>query len=77
MAKSVHITTLRKMLAGKEALDLKFWDKTGNVIHANSVICTSTYYHNNTANIKFLQSGQFRKLHVLCIFEVNGMEVFI
>lgn len=77
MGNVVHMNTARKMLESGDALDLKFWDKNGNIISANNVICTSTYFHNNTANIKFLNSGQFRKIRIVTIFEINGLEVFM
>lgn len=65
------------MFEAGDAMDIRFWDSHGNIITASNVICTSSYFHNNTINIKFLISKQFRKVRVISIFEVNGMEVFI
>ncbi|MEA5062645.1 MAG: hypothetical protein VB054_04830 [Petrimonas sp.] len=77
MAQAIHINTARKIFEAKEAMDLKFWKADGSIVNANNVICTSSYFHNNTINIKFLMSNQFRKVRVVSIFEVNGMEVFM
>lgn len=64
------------MFDAREAMDIKFWKQDGSIVHANNVICTSSYFSNNTINIKFLTSKQFRKVRVISIFEINGMEVF-
>lgn len=77
MASAVHINTAREMLRSGDELDLKFWKSDGSIVYANNVICTSSHFKGNTANIKFLTSGQFRKIRVISIFEINGMEVFI
>lgn len=77
MANVIHINTARKMFEAGDAMDIRFWDSHGNIITASNVICTSSYFENNTINIKFLISKQFRKVRVISIFEVNGMEVFI
>jgi hypothetical protein len=78
MANRIHITTVREMLKSGQAVSLKFWRlDDAEIITANNVICTSGYHHGNTINIKFLNSGQFRKIRVITVFEINDMEVFI
>lgn len=77
MASVVHMTTARKMLESGDALDVKFWKSDGSIVHANNVICTSSSFRHNTVNLKFLTSKQFRKVRVVSIFEINGMEVFM
>jgi hypothetical protein len=68
---------MREMLKSGEIVSLKFWDKDGNIISADNVICTSGYHHGNTVNLKFLTSNVFRKVRVITIFEINDLEVFI
>jgi len=71
----LHISQLRKLLNSENPFSLKFWKKNGDIVIADNVVCTSSYFHNDTVNIKFLTSEQFRKIHVSCIFEFNGKEV--
>ena len=75
--KLVHINTMREMLKTGQAVSLKFWKDDGSIVSADNVICTSSYHHGNTFNIKFLGSGQFRKIRAITIFEINNLEVFI
>lgn len=77
MASAIHFNTVRQMLRSGDAIDVKFWKSDGTIVHANNVICTSTNYQNNTVNLKFLTSKQFRKVRMVSIFEINGMEVFM
>lgn len=77
MAAAIHMNTARQMLRSGDALDIKFWKSDGSIVHAGNVICTSTNYQNNTVNLKFLTSKQFRKVRMVSIFEINGMEVFM
>jgi hypothetical protein len=66
------------MLKSGAAVSLKFWRlEDAEVISAQNVICTSRFYPNDTVNLKFLNSGQFRTVRLITVFEVNGMEVFI
>jgi hypothetical protein len=65
------------MLNSGEAVSLKFWKKDGSIVVANNVICTSSFHDGNTFNFKFLDSGQFRKVKAITIFEINDLEVHI
>lgn len=66
------------MLKSGNVVSLKFWRMDdAEIITAENVICTSGFHHRNTFNLKFLDSGQFRKVRVITIFEINDMEVFI
>jgi hypothetical protein len=68
---------MREMLNSGQVVSLKFWKDDGSIISADNVICTSSYYHGNTFNLKFLNSGLFRKVRAVTIFEINDLEVFI
>jgi hypothetical protein len=69
---------MREILKSGNAVSLKFWRlEDAEIISAENVICTSNFYHGNTFNLKFLNSGQFRKVRAITIFEINDMEVFI
>ena len=47
----------------------------GEIIKGVNCIVTSSYYHNSTRNIKFLPSGEFRKIRNLGFIEINNVEI--
>ncbi len=71
----IHIAQVRKELNKHEPVNLKFWKKSGEIVEANDVVCTSTFFQNDTANLKFMQSEEFRKIKIWNIFEFMGEEV--
>lgn len=73
----VHINTMRTMLRSGCICSLKWWKEDGSIATADNVICTSSHFAGNTFNVKFLNSGEFRKILAITIFEINDMEVFI
>lgn len=50
---------------------------SGEIVHVDEAICTSTYSENRTANIKFAKSNEVRKINMLGIIKFNGEEVFV
>ena len=50
---------------------------TGEIVEGKECICTSSFDKNKTQNIKFVNSGQVRKIRNLSIIEFNWEEVFI
>jgi hypothetical protein len=77
MSNLVHINMMRQMLKSGNVCSLKHWKDDGSIVVANRVISTSSYHHGNTFKIKFLDSGSFRNVRAITIFEINDMEVFI
>jgi hypothetical protein len=73
----LHLSNARKIIESGDAFDISFWKKNGDEVHASNVKCTSSYFHGNTFNIKFLNSGEIRKIKAILIFEVAGEEVFL
>lgn len=73
----IHIKHVRKILNEHDPVNLKFWKRNGDIVEANNVVCTSSYFENDTVNLKFMNSEEFRKIRVLSIFELNGEEVCI
>ena len=71
----LSIFNVKKQLETKVPANLKFWDKDGQVIEANEVVCTSSYNENNTINLLFTISRVSRTVRILSIFEFNGVEV--
>lgn len=73
----ISIAHARKIIESKQPIDITFWKKNGEIVHAHSVVCTSSNFENNTFNIKFIDSEEVRKIKALLIFNVNGEEVFL
>lgn len=73
----IHLSQVRKALNSGEPCDLSFWKKNGEIVHASNVVCTSSYFKNNTVNLKFLESDEFRKIKIYLIFQFNNQEVCI
>lgn len=73
----LHITEARKVLESKDPLDISFWKKNGEIVHASNVVCTSSFFEGNTFNILFTESREVRKIKALLIFSINGEEVYL
>jgi hypothetical protein len=73
----IHINQVRSILKSKQPFSCLVWKKNGDILRYNDVVCTSTFFENDTANLKFIQSGQVRKVIIITIFEINDEEVII
>lgn len=73
----LHLAQARKIIESNEPFNLSFWKKNGELVHATNVVCTSSYFHGNTFNLKFLTSEQFRKVKAVLICHVNDEEVYL
>lgn len=74
---SIHINTMREMLSRPEAVDLSIFTSKGEVQHYKDCISLRYDVRTGTRRIKLLKSGQIRQVRDVCIFEINGMEVFL
>ena len=77
MAHSIHITTLRKMLKAGDPVDLKLWAKSGGIQEWRNCIPLRYNFYKGTQQFKLLNSGQIRQVRDVCIFEVDGLEIFL
>jgi len=73
----LHLSQARKVIESGEPFDVSFWKINGEIVHAQNVVCTSSNFKNNSFNFKWLDSGEFRKVKALLVFQVTGEEVFI
>jgi len=73
----IHISQVRKLLMTHDPCNLHFWKRNGDTVKADNVICTSSFFENDTVNLKFLNSKEFRKIRVISIFKFNDQEVCI
>ena len=77
MPSAIHISTARLILNSHDPVDIKAWKADGSVMELNRCISLHYDFYSGVRNIKVLSSGQIRKIRDVCIFEVNGLEVFI
>lgn len=77
MPNAVHISTLRKMLAAGDPVDLRLWTKKGEIQSYSNCISLSFDFYGGTRSIKLLNSGQIRSVRDVCIFEINGLPVML
>ena len=74
----MHINTARKMILSGQPFSCRVWKATtGEVLNYENVVCTSSYFDNNTFNVKFIESGSIRKVRMISLFEINDIEIFI
>ncbi|WP_299576679.1 hypothetical protein [uncultured Sunxiuqinia sp.] len=73
----LHLAQARKIIESKEPFNISYWEKNGEIVHAENVVCTSSYFRGNTFNLKFLTSEEFRTVKAHLIWNINGEEVFV
>ncbi len=74
---AIHISTLRKLLSSPEPLDLTLWTRSGEIQHWHRCISLRYDFYKGTRRMKLLDSNEIRQLRDVCVFEINGMEVFM
>jgi hypothetical protein len=77
MSKAIHISTMRKMLQSADPVDLVVWTKKGEIQYWNNVVSLKYDHYLGVRNVKFLDSGQIRKVRDVCIYSINNMIVFL
>ena len=74
---SIHISTLRKILSSPEPVDLTLWTCHDTIQHWHRCISLKYDFYKGTRRMKLLDSNEIRQLRDVCIFEVNGVEVYM
>ena len=74
---SIHITTLRKILSSPEPIDIRLWTRSGEIQSWHRCISLKYDFYKGTRRMKLLDSNEIRQLRDVCIFEVNGIEVYM
>ena len=77
MPHAIHITTLKRMLQSPEPVDLKLWTRSGEIQCWHRCISLRYDFYKGTRRMKLLDSNEIRQLRDVCVFEINGMEVFL
>lgn len=56
--------------------DIEYCTESGKII-SGRVTCTSSNFANDTFNLKFAESGEYRKVHATLILKYNNKEVML
>jgi len=73
----LHIAQARNLIESGDPVDIAFWKMNGEQVYAKDVVCLSSNFENNSFNIKFLESGEIRKIKALLVYNVNGEEIYL
>ena len=73
----LNIAQARQIIESKHPFDVSFWKQDGDIVHAKDVVCTSSNFELNSFNIKFLESGEIRKVKAMLVFNINGEEIYL
>ena len=65
------------MLQAPEPVDIKCWAKDGRILELNNVLPLRYNFYEGTQQFKLLASQQIRTIRLACLFELNGMTVFL
>lgn len=77
MSNGIHITTARKLIDSGDPIDLKAWKRDGSVLEMRRCVGLRYNFRNGTRTIKVLASREIRTVRDVCIFEINGLPVFL
>lgn len=77
MARAIHISTMRQMLKSGDPVDIKLWTKKGEIQEYKNCISLRYNFYKGTRQIKLLESREIRQVRDVCIFEINGLTVFL
>ena len=73
----IHISTLRRMLKAGDMVDIKLWTKNGEIQCWRNCIPLRYNFYQGTQQFKPFDSHQIHQARICCIFEINGLEVFL
>lgn len=77
MARSIHISTARKILNSGDPVDICVWKSDGSILLLENVVSLRYDFNGGWRNVKLLSSGECRRIRDVCIFKVNGLEVYL
>ena len=77
MPHTIHITTLKRMLLSPEPVDIKLWTRSGEIQCWHCCFSLRYDFYKGTRRMKLLDSNEIWQLRDVCVFEINGMEVFM
>lgn len=60
----------------RRTFHVEFCTSSGEIVRGD-VVCTSSNFANDTLNFKFVESGEYRKVHATLLLSINHKEVMI
>ena len=77
MAHAIHINQARAIIDAGKPVNICFWKKDGSIESWRDVVGLRYSRQSGTRTVKHMASREIRTVRDVCIFEVNGMEVFL
>ena len=74
---AIHISTARAILNAPEPVDVSFFKSDGSAVTMRRCVSLRYDFRGGYRNLKSLESGAIRRVRDVCIFAVNGLEVFL
>jgi len=65
------------MLQAPEPVSLRCWAKDGRILEFKEAMPLRYNFYEGTQQFKLLASRQIRTVRLACIFELNGLQVFL
>ena len=76
----IHLTCVTKSklnLDSPEPIDIRLWTRNGEIQSWHRCISLKYDFYKGTRRMKLLDSNEIRQLRDVCIFEVNGIKVYM
>ena len=74
----MHINSLRESLRNNNTpFSCGVWKSNGEKMFCENVVCTSTFFEKDTANLLFIESREIRKVKIKNFFEFNNQEIYL
>lgn len=78
---AVHINDMRRILdharIDRQTVDVKCWKSTGDIIHYNGWLVRRSSWREGTHLLQNPVNGEIRLVRDVCIFEINGLMVYL
>lgn len=65
------------MLDKPDPVDLSFWTRDGGLIELKDCVGLSYNFRAGTHNIKVLASRQIRTIRDVCLYQINGLTIYL
>ena len=70
-------TLSEKILDSPEPIDIRLWTRSGKIQSWHRCISLKYDFYKGIIRMKLLDSNEIRQLRDVCIFEVNGIEMYM
>ena len=65
------------MLNSGDPVDISVWKSDGSILELRNVISLRYSFYGGWRNVKVLTSVEMRRIRDICMFQINGLEVFL